>query len=146
MMINTQVLKRRKRCNKCSGCTRDGCGLCEACKDMRKFGGSGRKKQCCRYRQCISLAPGTKEYSCANMSLMHFFCLLVSTSSLTSKTHMNSDQTNYTAKVHATIQDKSDDPTTFLAYHGRKLDSVLGDGNCMFQSLICQVTQTSMAN
>ncbi len=105
---------------------------------MRKFGGSGRKKQCCRYRKCISLGPGTKEYSCVSMSLMHFFCPLASTSTLTAKTHMNSDQTHYAAD--ATIQDK---PTTFLAYHGRKLDSVLGDGNCMFQSLAKQLSGDS---
>ena len=56
----------------------------------------------------------------------------------------NSDHTIYTAEV--TIQDKSstiNDPTTFLAYHGRKLDSVLGDGNCMFQSLAKQLSGDS---
>ena len=60
------------------------------------------------------------------------------------KTHTNSDQTTYTAKV--TIQDKSsttNDPTTFLAYYGRKLDSVLGDGNCMFRSLAKQLSGDS---
>ena len=35
-----------ERCNECSGCKRDDCGLCEACKDMRKFGGSGRTVDC----------------------------------------------------------------------------------------------------
>lgn len=72
------------------------------------------------------------------------FCPLASISSLTAKTHTNSDQTTYTAEV--TIQDKSsttNDPITFLAYHGRKLDSVLGDGNCMFRSLAKQLSGDS---
>ena len=63
---------------------------------------------------------------------------------MTAKTHTNSDQTTYTAEV--TIQDKSsttNDPITFLAYHGRKLDSVLGDGNCMFRSLAKQLSGDS---
>jgi len=36
--------KRCKRCNECAGCKQEDCGTCENCKDMRKFGGLGRKK------------------------------------------------------------------------------------------------------
>ena len=44
------------------------------------------------------------------------------------------------------IQAKSgttNDATAFLAYHGRRLDSVLGDGNCIFRSLAKQLSDDS---
>ena len=72
---------------------------------------------------------------------MHLFCPLAPISTLTAKIHTNSDHT-----ADVTIQDKSsttNDPTTFLAYHGRKLDSVLGNGNCMFRSLAKQLSDDS---
>ena len=43
---------RKNRCKKCSQCIRDDCGQCEFCKDMKKFGGPGRKKQACLDRNC----------------------------------------------------------------------------------------------
>ena len=46
-------MQGRKRCNECSECKKEdcgSCGSCHTCKDMLKFGGSGRKKQCCQYR------------------------------------------------------------------------------------------------
>ena len=46
----------------------------------------------------------------------------------------------YTTQVSSRTADA---PTTFLAYYGRKLDFVLGDGNCMFRSL-AKVVLTSM--
>ena len=44
--------KRKARCKKCPGCIKDDCGTCEYCKDMKKFGGPGRKKQACAERNC----------------------------------------------------------------------------------------------
>ena len=42
------------------------------------------------------------------------------------------------------VETKTDDePSTFLAYYGRKLDRVLGDGNCMFRSLAKQLSGDS---
>lgn len=54
--------KRRKRCNECPGCTREDCGTCENCKDMRKFGGLGRKKQCCKQRKCHSVVQSKSQF------------------------------------------------------------------------------------
>ncbi|XP_063396735.1 lysine-specific demethylase 2A-like isoform X2 [Mytilus trossulus] len=48
------VRRRRTRCKKCEPCTRSDCGECNFCKDMKKFGGSGRMKQCCKSKQCLS--------------------------------------------------------------------------------------------
>jgi len=38
---------KRKRCGTCDGCIRCDCGICKFCKDKPKFGGLGKKKQCC---------------------------------------------------------------------------------------------------
>lgn len=50
------VRRRRTRCKKCEPCTRSDCGECNFCKDMKKFGGSGRMKQCCKSKQCLSVS------------------------------------------------------------------------------------------
>lgn len=42
--------KRGVRCMECPACLRkDDCGQCEMCKDKKKFGGPGVKKQACMY-------------------------------------------------------------------------------------------------
>lgn len=51
--------RKRERCNICSGCTSTECGSCKFCLDKPKFGGSGRKRQCCEKRRCLKLVgPG----------------------------------------------------------------------------------------
>jgi hypothetical protein len=52
--------RRRVRCHDCEPCTRDDCGECKYCKDMKKFGGTGISKQCCLSKQCLQpLLPTT---------------------------------------------------------------------------------------
>jgi hypothetical protein len=52
--------RRRVRCHICEACTRDDCGDCKYCKDMKKFGGSGISKQCCLSKECLKpLLPTT---------------------------------------------------------------------------------------
>ncbi|XP_065888309.1 uncharacterized protein [Dysidea avara] len=43
---------RNKGCGDCDGCTAENCGRCKHCRDMKKFGGKGRKKQKCLARCC----------------------------------------------------------------------------------------------
>ncbi len=70
LLTSMQGEKKRKRCNECSECKKEDCGSCHTCKDMLKFGGSGRKKQCCQYRKCRALKSG-------NMQLNHVLnCIL----------------------------------------------------------------------
>jgi len=45
---------RTKRCNMCDACLRQDCGECRNCKDMTKFGGSGKSKQACIERKCTN--------------------------------------------------------------------------------------------
>jgi len=46
---------RRKRCGICEVCQQPDCGKCKCCRDMKKFGGSGRSKQCCILRRCPNM-------------------------------------------------------------------------------------------
>lgn len=48
--------RKRKRCGVCEGCQATDCGNCKFCRDMLKFGGPGKKKQCCEYRHCLNPA------------------------------------------------------------------------------------------
>ena len=45
---------KRLRCD-CTGCSRSDCGDCNYCKDMKKFGGPGKKKKRCIHRVCRSV-------------------------------------------------------------------------------------------
>ncbi|XP_010775793.1 DNA (cytosine-5)-methyltransferase 1 [Notothenia coriiceps] len=47
---------KRQRCGVCEVCQSPDCGKCPACKDMIKFGGSGKSKQACKQRRCPNLA------------------------------------------------------------------------------------------
>lgn len=49
-LINFQT-ERRRRCNVCEACQQPDCGECVFCRDMVKFGGSGRGKQACKNRR-----------------------------------------------------------------------------------------------
>lgn len=47
---------RRTRCGICEACQQTDCGKCNFCRDMVKFGGSGRSKQSCALRKCPNRA------------------------------------------------------------------------------------------
>jgi len=47
--------KRARRCGVCEACMRSDCGKCNHCKDMTKFGGSGKSKQACILRKCPNM-------------------------------------------------------------------------------------------
>ena len=47
---------KRQRCGVCEVCQLPDCGTCGHCKDMIKFGGSGRSKQACVHRRCPNMA------------------------------------------------------------------------------------------
>ena len=47
---------KRQRCGVCEACQLPDCGKCSHCKDMVKFGGSGRAKQACKLRMCPNMA------------------------------------------------------------------------------------------
>ena len=45
---------KSKSCSKCTGCLKENCGKCSACRDMTRFGGKGVLRQKCVYRKCIN--------------------------------------------------------------------------------------------
>jgi len=47
-----RCLKIKGRCGECVGCLAVNCGKCDNCRDMRKFGGPGVRKQACIHRRC----------------------------------------------------------------------------------------------
>ena len=50
--LKTEGIKWKSRCGNCSGCAAKECGTCHFCKDMKKYGGSGRLKKACIQRKC----------------------------------------------------------------------------------------------
>lgn len=44
---------KKKRCGVCEACQSPDCGECNHCKDMLKFGGTGRSKQACKKRRLL---------------------------------------------------------------------------------------------
>ena len=46
---------RKRRCNVCENCMIPECGECNHCKDMVKFGGTGKSKQACVLRKCLNM-------------------------------------------------------------------------------------------
>nr|CCA18133.1 conserved hypothetical protein [Albugo laibachii Nc14] len=50
--------KRISRCGKCAGCLSEDCMRCGHCKDMKKYGGPGLRKQSCKYRKCLNSKAG----------------------------------------------------------------------------------------
>lgn len=42
---------KKRRCGVCEACQNPDCGQCAHCKDMIKFGGTGRGKQACKMRK-----------------------------------------------------------------------------------------------
>ncbi|XP_046678996.1 jmjC domain-containing histone demethylation protein 1-like, partial [Homalodisca vitripennis] len=57
--------RRRTRCKKCIACNNSDCGQCNFCKDMIKFGGTGKSKQSCIQRQCLQpMLPVNTTCSC----------------------------------------------------------------------------------
>ena len=104
--VHTYVGVKRKRCGSCPGCTRSDCGRYKYCIDKPKFGGLGKKKQCCEPKKCQSLTTPER----------------ISTS-----TGIHSEVHNEASASIATV-DK------FLLNHDRKIHNIKGDGNYLFRS------------
>ena len=49
----------KKKCGVCVNCVKDNCRNCVYCKDMKKYGGSGKLKQSCSAKKCSRLLVST---------------------------------------------------------------------------------------
>ena len=103
---------------------------------MVKFGGAGRKKQCCKLRKCAYIV-GTPDLVTSSLSVPE-----VTSSTLDLRM---SDSTGTSAS--GLIQ-KSTGRTTsssdFLSQYSRTIHRVVGDGNCLFRSLSFQLFKTEL--
>ncbi|XP_017306417.1 methyl-CpG-binding domain protein 1b isoform X4 [Ictalurus punctatus] len=70
--------KFRRSCGRCKGCVaKADCGTCDYCIDKPKFGGSNKKRQKCRQRQCQREAKDAEIEASQVLSddhLLHLFC------------------------------------------------------------------------
>ncbi|XP_077290001.1 DNA (cytosine-5)-methyltransferase 1-like [Arctopsyche grandis] len=57
------LVLRRKRCGICDHCQKPDCGQCSSCRAMGKFGGAGKTKKACIYRNCPNMAVEQAEES-----------------------------------------------------------------------------------
>lgn len=106
---------KRKRCGSCTGCTRADCGECAHCRDKPKFGGPGKRKQCCILKKCRFMSQPK--------------CSPVPSDPKPSKLCRASDQPIPSIE-------------SFLANCGRKLHHTIGDGNCMFRTISYALLET----
>ena len=68
---------------KCEGCCAKDCGVCITCKDMKKYGGPGKKKKACVKRVCLT-SKGIIKFVVLSMKLEQ---CLISTNSISMTTH-----------------------------------------------------------
>ena len=55
-LLIAKKLRKSKRCFECEACMKPDCRKCAMCKDMKKYGGKGLKKQSCMTRPtCLFL-------------------------------------------------------------------------------------------
>lgn len=52
LMLSILASRKQSRCGQCKGCKQPNCGTCSECRDMKEFGGPGRKKKACSSRKC----------------------------------------------------------------------------------------------
>ena len=109
---------RKRRCGHCTACLQHDCGQCSSCKDMSKFGGPGRKKQCCEQRKCAASKP-------------HF--------SLSQKNHSTSGTLSLPCSTKPCGKENITVPITtlsdFLQPSGQMIQPIKPDGNCLFRSV-----------
>ena len=113
---------KRKRCGSCKGCNSDDCGTCLYCQDKPKFGGPGKKKQCCEKRKCLEMQNNkVMKLLCKIQlaSLIYFHQVILpspetSSSTLSSRSALPPAATPLTCVVLSSLTIRSTDRASFL--------------------------------
>jgi len=135
------VAGRRKRCGQCAGCKMPDCGQCVNCKDMRKFGGTGRKKKACSQRKC------SHEHDTAEDTVTHVIDKTKKVYSLSLLMCMWEYNAYYYCCVLPLLSQNAEHTTstplfTYLEAQKRQISCSVGDGNCLFRCFSYQLLGT----
>ena len=118
---------RRKRCGKCSAGVRPDCGSCTFCKDKPKFGGAGKKKQCCALKRCQAFSSSETT---------------INLRSNVKRLSSSSQGESSGVKKQCTAAQQEISVYEFLRCSERKVHMVKGDGNCLFRSISYELFKT----
>lgn len=89
--------KRVRRCNECSGCKERDCDSCINCRDMKRFGGPGRRKKCCIQRKCVKQGTCMSLYRIVTYMYIHLFMIIILTDYTNKMASKESSQVHSTA-------------------------------------------------
>ena len=122
--------KKRKRCGHCNGCRAEDCGTCKYCIDNPRFGGQGRKNQCCVARKCTNMKQtspnqASEMYQWSIQLREHLAHLPQGTNCSLSSVCITPPPTTEGYKAILTS----------LEQQNCNIDKIQGDRNCMFPSL-----------
>ncbi|XP_065893425.1 uncharacterized protein [Dysidea avara] len=137
--------KKRSWC-KCSGCVQDDCGDCCNCKDMKRFGGPGKKKKRCKHRQCLNtgrtshqklpavVMPGVQpakktEVSCTSLDQLE------DSTVLNVEEELPPEKSIVITNMEDTPKATPNNEMVVLNEMNRLVKPIIGDGNCFYRSV-----------
>ena len=130
---------KKKRCGQCQECRMPDCGTCKFCRDKKKFGGPGKLKKSCVKRHCTML----DETSLNGSAVPTLSKMEVLRDLLTSPNYVKLGDfpdkpipPEVLELLQSPVQPKKQcDITHLLLQQNRKIQPILGDGNCFFRSI-----------
>ena len=54
LMLRKPIVRGKFRCKECENCVNPYCGMCKACLDMKRFGGTGLLRMGCSTKPCLN--------------------------------------------------------------------------------------------